>query len=55
MHIAPPHQQEGIESGSEHSDYDTPPGDDELSKQTWSTTGPVMWSQTGAPTLVQGL
>ena len=26
MHIVSPHQQEGIQSGPEDSDYNTPPG-----------------------------
>ena len=55
MYIAPPHQQEGIQSGSEDSDYNTPPGDDDLSKQTLSITGPVMQSQTRACQLAQSI
>ena len=53
MHIAPPHQPEGIQSGSEDSDYDTLPGDNGLLTQGLSTTGPVMQSQTRAYQLAQ--
>ena len=55
MHIAHPHQQEEIQSGSGDSNYNTPPGDDALSKQTLSTTGPVMQSQTRACQLAQSV
>ena len=55
MHIAPPHQSEGIQSESEDSDYDTPPGDVRLSELTPSTTRLVMQSQTRAGQLVQGI
>ena len=55
MHIAPPHQKERVQSGSEESNCNTLPGDDELYKQTLSTTGPVMWSQTKAHQLAQSI
>ena len=55
MHTAPPYWQEGIQSESEASDYDTPPGDDDLSKQTLSTTGLVMWGETRASQLAQSI
>ena len=46
MHIASPHQQDGIQSILVDSDYDTPQGDVRLSEPTPSTTGPVMQNQT---------
>ena len=55
MHIAPPHQQEGVQSGSVDSDYDTLLGDNGLSKQTLSATRPVTQSQTRAHQLAQSI
>ena len=55
MHIAPPHNQEGIQSQLEDSDYDMPPGDIRLSGLTLSTTGPLMQSQIRACQLAQSI
>ena len=35
MHIASHHQPKGMQSGLKDSDYDTIPGDEELSKEPW--------------------
>ena len=55
MYITPPHRQEGMQSESEDSDYDTLPEDVELSEPAMSTTGAVTLNQTGDHQLAQNI
>ena len=55
MYITPPHGQEGMQSESEDSDYDTLPEDVGLSEPAMSTILPVTLNLTGAHQLPQNI
>ena len=55
MHIVPPHRWDEMQSESEDSEYDTPPGDAGLPESTLSTTGPMTQSETRACQLAQSI